>query len=52
MQKIYLNGADAEQVAETLGGTIIMHNITDDCVTLANCEQTLLDIYADQLGLA
>jgi hypothetical protein len=51
MITIYLNGATAEQVAETLGGTIIMHNVTDDSVLLANVEQTVLDQYADLLGV-
>ena len=45
MQTIYLNGANAEQVAEMLGGTIIMINVTDDSVLLSGVEQTVLDSY-------
>lgn len=51
MHTIYLNGADAASVAELLGGTIIMHNITDDSILLSGVEETVLDMYKEQLGL-
>lgn len=35
MHKIHLNGADAEAVAEIMGGVLIMVNETDDIATIS-----------------
>lgn len=43
MDIIKLNGADAQAVAERIGGTLIMHNITDDEVMIAGGDLTKLD---------
>ena len=30
MHTVHLNGANPEKIAEIMGGTLIMHNVTDD----------------------
>lgn len=35
MYKIYLNGADAKEVARIIGGVLIMHNVTDDIALIS-----------------
>ena len=35
MHKIHLNGADAEKIAEIMGGVLIMVNETDSIATIS-----------------
>lgn len=42
MYTIKLNGAKAEKIAELIGGTLIMFNITDDEAMIAGGDLTKL----------
>lgn len=42
MYKIYLNGARAEKVAEIIGGTLLLYNVTDDIALISGGDLTLL----------
>ena len=35
MHTVQLNGANPEKIAEIMGGTLIMHNVTDDEAMIA-----------------
>ena len=35
MHQVHLNGADPEKIAKIMGGTLIMHNTTDDIATIS-----------------
>ena len=43
MHKIHLNGADAEKVAEIMGGVLIMVNETDDVASIAGGDPSKLN---------
>lgn len=36
MHKVHLNGADAQKIADTMGGVIIMEDTTNDTATIAD----------------
>ena len=42
MYKVHLNGADADTIAQIMGGTIIMVNATDDIATIAGGDPSKL----------
>lgn len=44
MNNIHLNGADAEKVAELIGGTLIMHNVTGDIAMIAGGDITKFEV--------
>lgn len=44
MNTIHLNGADAEKIAELIGGTLIMVNETDDTALIAGGDLSKLEV--------
>ncbi|MDR6794709.1 hypothetical protein J2X12_004143 [Pseudarthrobacter oxydans] len=44
MNTINLNGADADKVAELIGGTLILVNITDDTAMIAGGDLSKLEV--------
>lgn len=44
MYRIKLNGADVEKVAQLIGGTLIMENVTDGIATIAGGDVSKLCI--------
>ncbi|MET4003888.1 hypothetical protein ABIB48_002626 [Arthrobacter sp. UYCu511] len=48
MNKIHLNGADAEAIAELIGGTLIMVNESDGIATIAGGDTTKLSRLSGQ----
>ena len=46
MNTIHLNGADAERIAELIGGTLIMVNESDDTAMIAGGDITKLEVTA------
>lgn len=43
MQQVHLNGANADKVAELMGGTLIMVDETNDIATIAGGDVTKLE---------
>lgn len=35
MHTVHLNGADAQKIADLMGGVLIMHNVTDDTALIS-----------------
>lgn len=44
MNTIHLNGADANKIAEVIGGTLILWNITDGTAMIAGGDLSKLEI--------
>jgi hypothetical protein len=44
MNTIHLNGADADKIAELIGGTLILWNITDDTAMIAGGDLSKLEV--------
>lgn len=44
MNTIHLNGADADAIANLIGGTVIMVNITDDTAMIAGGDLSKLEV--------
>lgn len=44
MNRIKLNGADPQKVAELIGGTLIMHDITNDEALIAGGDPSKLEV--------
>ena len=43
MNKIHLNGADPDKIAEIIDGTLVLHNTTDDIALISGGDLTKLD---------
>lgn len=43
MNTIKLNGADAQKIADLIGGTLIMVNVTDDTAMIAGGDASKLE---------
>lgn len=44
MHTVTLNGADAEQVAKVMGGTLIMEDVTNGTAMIAGGDPTKLEL--------
>ena len=42
MNKIHLNGADPDKIAELIGGTLVLHNTTDDIALISGGDLSIL----------
>lgn len=45
MHKVHLKGADPEKVAKIMGGTLIIHNVTDDIALISGGDIEKLKIF-------
>ena len=43
MNKIHLNGADPDKIAELIGGTLVLHNTTDDIALISGGDLSKLE---------
>ncbi len=44
LNQVHLNGADAQKIADLIGGTLIMVNTTDDIATISGGDLSKLEI--------
>lgn len=42
MHTVHLNGADAQKIADLMGGVLIMHNVTDDTALISGGDPSKL----------
>lgn len=47
MNYIHLNGADAQAIADLIGGTLLMVNVTNDIATIAGGDTSKLNGLAE-----
>lgn len=43
LHTVHLNGADAQKIADLMGGVLIMHNVTDDTATISGGDRSKLN---------
>lgn len=43
MHTVHLNGADAQKIADLMGGVLIMHNVTDDTALISGGDPSKLE---------
>lgn len=44
MNKVQLNGADPKKIAELMGGTLLLHNVTDDVALISGGDLSKLEV--------
>jgi len=44
MHTVHLNGADAQKIADLMGGVLIMHNVTDDTALISGGDPSKLEV--------